>query len=453
MDRVADAVDFAYALGLMKYAAPGRLSHAPFALTPAPIDPASHAALESLTAASALLALRVARDGAFLQAALAEAAQADEFTAWLLALSRAVPPGTAQPLELLISRNDFFRVRPAAEQAPLLRQVEFNAIAASYPGLAGLTHVLHAALWPELRPRLAANDPLVGVCAALGDAFRRYGRPEAAALMIVQAGETNVFDQRLVELGLARQGIPLRRVTLDELAQEGRLREGRLVVSGQVCAMAYLRAGYAPEDLATPAARQGRTLLEHSDAVVVPRVALQLAGTKKMQQLLSGSETLRRYLDADTARRLQDTFAGLYGLDELVSTPAGEQPAWRAALAAPQRYVLKPQREGGGNNFYDEGIGRVLGTATARERAGYILMERIHPIPHDAVLVRDGAARRAACVSEIGRFGVLLADGESIAVNQDVGYLVRTREQHLREGGISAGFGHLDSLQIEPAPS
>jgi glutathione synthetase len=452
VDRVADAVDLAYALGLVKYAAPGRLSHAPFALTPAPIDPASHARLEALTPASALLALRVARDGGFLHEALAEAALADEFTAWLLALSRKIPPGSAQPLELLISRNDFFCARPAPEAAVVPRQVEFNAIAASYPGLAGLTHALHGALWPERRPWLAANDPLPGVCAALADAFRRYGRPDASALMVVQPNETNVFDQRLVELGLAREGIALRRVTLEELAAEGRLREGRLVVAGKVCALAYLRAGYAPADLASPAARQGRTLLEHSDAVVVPRVAVQLAGTKKVQQLLSDPRTIGRYLDAETAPRLRETFAGLYGPEDPIPTPAGELPAWRAALAAPQRYVLKPQREGGGNNFYDEDIPRVLGSATARERAGYILMERIRPIAHDTVLVREGVARQVTCVSEIGRFGVLLAEGEAIRINQDVGYLVRTREQHLREGGISAGFGHLDSLELEPAP-
>jgi len=453
VDRVADAVDLAYALGLVKYAAPGRLSHAPFALLPAPIDPASHAGLEALTSASALLALRVARDAGFLHAAHAEAARADEFTAWLLALSREVPPGTAQPLELLISRNDFFRARLGPEGSVALRQVEFNAIAASYPGLAGLTHTLHGALWPERRPWLAANDPLSGICASLADAFRRYGHAAAGALMVVQPGEANVFDQRLVELGLAREGIALRRITLAELAAEGRLREGRLVVGGKVCALAYLRAGYSPEDLAGPAERQARTLLEHSDAVVVPRVALQLASTKKMQQLLSGSRTLRRYLDAETASRLLGTFAGLYAPEEAIPTPAGELPAWRAAIAAPQRYVLKPQREGGGNNFYDEDIPRVLGASTARERAGYVLMERIRPIPHDTVLVREGVARRATCVSEIGRFGVLLAEGEAIPINHDVGYLVRTREQHLREGGISAGFGYLDSLQIEPAPA
>ncbi len=450
MDRLAAALDFAYALGLVKYAAPGRLSHAPFALQPAPIDPASHRRLAALTAPTNLLALRVGRDADFLASALAAAAQVDEFTAWLLALSREVPPGSAQPVELLVSRNDFFRQRPAPAGPVVLRQVEFNAIAASYPALAGLTYALHAALWPELRARLACNDPLAGIREGLAAAFRRFGHSGACVVMVVQMGETNVFDQRLIELALARDGIPLRRMTLAEVAAGGALREGHLWVHGQICAIAYLRAGYAPEDLATPEARRGRTLLEHSDAIVVPRIAVQLAGAKKVQQVLTDAKVLGRYLDAESARDLLDTFAGIYDTEEPIAAQGGRLPAWRAAVEEPGRFVLKPQREGGGNNFYDEDIPRVLASSTARERAGYVLMDRIRPLSHEAILVREGVARPATCVSEIGRFGVLLAERDTVAINQDVGYLVRTREQHLREGGVSAGFGHLDSLQLDP---
>jgi glutathione synthase len=451
VDRLADALDFAYALGLVKYAAPGRLSHAPFTLRPAPIDSASHGSLEALTAPSNLLALRVARDADFLRESLHAAAEVDEFTRWLLALSGEVPTGSAQSVEAVISRNDFFR-QPARGSGPevsaVLRQVEYNAIAASYPGLSGLTHTLHKSLWPERRARLAANDPLPGICAGLASAFRRFGLPGACAIMVVQPGETNVFDQRLVELELARVGIPIRRISLAGIAASAVLRDGHLAVRGQVCAVAYLRAGYSPDDLASPESRKGRTMLEHSDAIVVPRVAVQLAGTKKVQQVLARPDTLARYLEPPQADALRDTFAGIWALEDPIHGVGGDLPAWRAAVADPERFVLKPQREGGGNNFYGEDIPRLLANSTERERAGYILMERIRPVTHETDLVRDGVARTATCVSEVGRFGVLLADGTGILVNQDVGYLVRTREHHLREGGVSAGFGHLDSLEL-----
>lgn len=449
MDRLADALDFAYGLGLLKYAAPGRIAHAPFTLHPAQVDADVVARAEALTSLAGLLALRVGHDGEFLREALGEAAQADDFVAWLLALNGEVPHGSTQPVELLIARNDFFLQSSRPGGGVKLRQVEYNSIAASYPGLSGLTLALHAALWPERRERLAANDPLSGVCNGIAAAVQRLGLPGSCVVMVVQPEESNVFDQRLIEIQLAGQGIPLRRMSLEEIASAGGLREGHLRVGGSVCAVAYLRAGYAPGDLASAGARAGRTLLEHSDAVVVPRIGLHLAGTKKVQQVLAKPGALCRFMDAPSAARLSATFAGLHALDEAIPTPQGELPAWRAAMASPDRFVLKPQREGGGNNVYDEDIPRVLAPSTARERAGYILMERIRPIPHDATLVRDGVATVATCVSEIGRFGVLMAEGERVLINHDVGYLVRTRDRNLREGGISAGFGHLSSLELK----
>ncbi|HEX7926562.1 MAG TPA: glutathione synthase, partial [bacterium] len=73
------------------------------------------------------------------------------------------------------------------------------------------------------------------------------------------------------------------------------------------------------------------------------------------------------------------------------------------------------------------------------------------PRTHPTWLVREGHAEQATCVSEIGRFGTLLANGPTLLHNRDAGYLVRTRPAHLHEGGVSAGFGFLDSLILENA--
>lgn len=48
-----------------------------------------------------------------------------------------------------------------------------------------------------------------------------------------------------------------------------------------------------------------------------------------------------------------------------------------AAVAEPERFVLKPQREGGGNNLYGEELRAKL--ATGEGLAAYILMQRIQP--------------------------------------------------------------------------
>lgn len=51
-------------------------------------------------------------------------------------------------------------------------------------------------------------------------------------------------------------------------------------------------------------------------------------------------------------------FAGLYSLDDLgnadTSVNVEGRNAVRDAIQNPSRYVLKPQREGGGNNFFGQ---------------------------------------------------------------------------------------------------
>lgn len=53
-------------------------------------------------------------------------------------------------------------------------------------------------------------------------------------------------------------------------------------------------------------------------------------------------------------------------------------------------FVMKPQREGGGNNFYGVAVAEALRTMSLDEQSAYILMERILPPSSDAELVRDG---------------------------------------------------------------
>ena len=54
----------------------------------------------------------------------------------------------------------------------------------------------------------------------------------------------------------------------------------------------------------------------------------------------------------DTVQGLRSCFAGLWSLDDL-SDPS-TQSIMQSAISCPYDYVLKPQREGGGNNLYGE---------------------------------------------------------------------------------------------------
>jgi len=42
----------------------------------------------------------------------------------------------------------------------------------------------------------------------------------------------------------------------------------------------------------------------------------------------------------------------MHTLDEIIETPGGEMQAAEWVSGNPENYVLKPQREGGGNNYF-----------------------------------------------------------------------------------------------------
>lgn len=76
------------------------------------------------------------------------------------------------------------------------------------------------------------------------------------------------------------------------------------------------------------------------------------------------------------------------------------------------RFVLKPQREGGGNNIYGAEIRDfMLKLKDSRERTAWILMERIHPPLTSGYMIRPGGPDIPELVdltSELGIFGVVI---------------------------------------------
>lgn len=145
-------------------------------------------------------------------------------------------------------------------------------------------------------------------------------------------------------------------------------------------------------------------MIERSLSIKCPTVAYQLVGVKKVQQVLSIPGRLERYMDGATAARLRESFTGLYPLD---GSKEGLQ-AYEMALEHSERFVLKPQREGGGNNVYGQDILKVLNELSQDERNAYILMELIRTPPLDNLMLREGAIIHGQVISELGIYGVYL---------------------------------------------
>ena len=107
---------------------------------------------------------------------------------------------------------------------------------------------------------------------------------------------------------------------------------------------------------------------------------------------------------------------------------------------------MKPQREGGGHNFFGAELADALSTLSREQRSAFILMQRILPARRPAVLVRDGQATVGPAVSELGVYSTLLVSRSGkLLRNQAAGHLVRTKLDGVDEGGVAAGFAVLSS--------
>jgi glutathione synthase len=335
----------------------------------------------------------------------------------------------------------------------------------------------------------------------------------------VQPNERNVFDQRWLEYELlekyirhllhdhqtnltARYDIHITRQTLAELAISASLdpsTHALMITIPSASSLTnhpttyeistiYFRASYTPSDFPAPSYYDTRFLLERSRAIKCPSLPLQLAGGKKVQEALTRPGILEHFLGNESviwgadaidltayATDIRGTWMGMWALDSedadiaaaldnlqsdsSTSGQEGEPPGTSLARIKAQSLVLKPQREGGGNNVYREAIPAFLDSLREEEREAWIAMEMIEtPRKVGGYLVRAAPSSasderaekkvvRADVISELGIFGYALFGAEDV-VEREVGWLVRTKGTDSNEGGVAAGFSVLDSVVL-----
>jgi len=137
--------------------------------------------------------------------------------------------------------------------------------------------------------------------------------------------------------------------------------------------------------------------------------------------------------------KVRGIFTGLYELNEKVI---------ETVRKSPERFVVKPQREGGGNNIYGAEINRFLDTIVGTpEQDAYIVMDKIAPPISTNYMVRPLVEKPmlVKTISELGIFGYCIGDDKGVTTNKAVGYCLRTKLSHVNEGGVAAGLGALDS--------
>jgi glutathione synthase len=363
------------------------------------------------------------------------------------------------------------------DSSPALRQVEFNTIASSFGGLSTQVSALHKYLltidaYPSstadiIKPEaLRQSNSTPSLAKGLAAAHQAYGPSKSGqrqcVLFVVQDPERNVFDQRLLEYSLLEEsGIRSFRLPFHHTLNDTKLDSNRNLLytppnspsTVYEVTTIYFRSGYTPDDYPREEDWDARLLLERSTAIKCPSILTHLAGCKKVQQVLATphSPHLKRFLpDEGVASRVLSTFAPIYPLDDSEAGQEAKKLATDGTSAA--RYVLKPQREGGGNNIYRKAIPQFLKELPETHWPAYILMEMIEPPPLKNAILRNGEMQKGGVIGELGVYGVCLwKDGSGdkgkgeILQNWEAGYLLRTKGDQTEEGGVAAGFGSVDS--------
>ncbi|UZJ51042.1 hypothetical protein CBS101457_000362 [Exobasidium rhododendri] len=480
--------------------------HAPISLFPSPFPKALYTRGQELQPLYNDLYSRIAVDDDFLKRVIGgNVILVDDFQKNLWEIWQKIKQEEAvQPLHLGLFRSDYLLHQESDSAALEIKQVEINTISSSFGPLCTRVSDMHRhltssssydAVSPHLKlSNMPKNEALSTLAAGLAAGHKAYldatSSSDARILFVVQGEERNVFDQRLIEYELLeKHSIRVERATFKQL-------EGGASLAGPSrtlqysrpksaskpleISVVYFRAGYSPADYPSEAEWQTRLTLERSQAIKCPTIALQLAGAKKVQQVLSNPKVLEAFVKDpikgkvwtdEQVNSLQGSFMPMFGMEEegdgdqhsvSEKSVSGIQIASNVVLA--KDYVLKPQREGGGNNVYREEIPLELarlekldqerGVEGVKRREGYILMKLIQPPTNlGNYLIRSGNDKGAVLatdvISELGIFGTILFQeqekGIVVKYEKSGGHLLRTKGRESDEGGVAVGYSVIDS--------
>lgn len=374
-----------------------------------------------------------------------------------------------QPLSLGIFRSDYMY----NQDDHTIKQIEFNTVSVSFAGLSVKVAQLHNYLNKSgsydakysskyySDNELPVSDSINQIANGLAQGNYFYnGEKESTStvvLFVVQNGERNCFDQRHIEYALLNNfGIRSYRVSLEQIESHLTVNARKLYIKKTMdeVSVVYFRSGYSPSDYESDpeVTWSARLFLENSLAIKCPSLLTQLSGAKKVQQVLTSRDIVEKCIPDESSGdldKLLSTFVRIYPLD---NSPEGKL-AKKLAFERPENFVLKPQREGGGNNVYKENIPAHLKSLDETEWGAYVLMELIHPPNHKNKIIRNNEIFHEDILSELGIFGTVVfnEDTGAILANEDAGHLLRSKFSSSDEGGVAAGFGCVDNVYLYEA--
>jgi glutathione synthase len=153
---------------------------------------------------------------------------------------------------------------------------------------------------------------------------------------------------------------------------------------------------------------------------------------------MSKPTVARKYLTEAEAQRILGSLVATWEFDSL----SEEQSRAVAEMYRrnPESYVLKPNGEGGCNNFFGEAGARLLCSLSFQQRKQYVLQEIIPPIyEENEIMVGLNRVVRTSCKYELGRYGVISEVQGQLRRNETHGYLVKSHARGFNEVSITKG--------------
>uniref|UniRef100_A0A914H5C6 Glutathione synthase n=1 Tax=Globodera rostochiensis TaxID=31243 RepID=A0A914H5C6_GLORO len=431
---VDDAIDWAHNIFIKMrtsahYGRSDVAQFAPFTLFPSPIPRKFYDQAMAVQKAMSLLYFRIACDFDFLKMAYKDVIQSDKSVRQFMELLEEIKKeGIKQPLALFFQRSDYMVHQSYDEQTNKpkfeLKQIEVNGASIGTACLPQQTRLLHKRVLEKagvsdafIESVLPENQSSKTMNRMIYEAWLKYGDPNAIILFMDE--RLTGGKAKIVHLDCNSE---FNNLTMDE--------DFTLRLDGRPVAVAYknmLFMGYT----SSPEEFHFIRMIERSKAIKASSLFLEFSTSKKIQQLLALPGMVERFFpdpsEAQMVADIRSTFAKLWGLE---NDDEQTRMVIEDAIAHPERYVLKPNKEGGGVNFWGQDIVDKLKTFTQTERAAHILMERLNPMPTKNFLVMPNKETQLSdVVNEIGIYGFIfgnLEDGTVMHYEQN-GNLIRTK--------------------------
>uniref|UniRef100_A0A0K0EL02 Glutathione synthetase n=1 Tax=Strongyloides stercoralis TaxID=6248 RepID=A0A0K0EL02_STRER len=433
------------------------VQHAPITLLPSPFPKNLYLQAHQIQPIMNKLYFKISLDYQFIKLSLNCVLEIDDFTKKLMNIyDIIINEGIRQPISLLLQRSDYFcHVNNSNNKVEYeLKQIEVNNIAAGMASLSQSCTEMHKHILRNFSitydennlPNNRGNDT---VGKGLANAWKLYGNNNAYILHLVEDVNQNQFDHRHIQYAteyFTSYKCKTLRIPLSECRD--RLKLGKnyeLIMDDKYeIGVVYFRTGYSPTNYIDDEDWNSRLLIERSCAIKSPWIGLQLANTKKIQQILLQNNIVEKFLDdKEDIKKIKKTFAMMWGLDDNI------HEIKQKVSDNCKDYVLKEQLEGGSGNYFENDIIEKMNDV--KKLKSFILMERLNPmINKNYIIISGKEVEDLEVVSELGIMGTYIGNIKTSQeyFNYSGGYLLRTKKSNENKGGVTVGASVIDSVYL-----